>query len=258
VNPELHHRFDGPEGAPVVVLSNSLGMALGMWDAQVPALSERFRVLRYDQRGHGGTPASPGPYAIADLGRDALALLDELGLERVAWCGCSLGGMTGLWLAINAPERIDRLALCCTTAHLPPRETWIERAATARDQGMEPLVDAALARWFTPSLFERRPEAISAARLMLLAVDPEGYAGCCEAIADHDLRDSLGRIEAPTLIIAGADDPATPPDHARLMEAGIDGARLVVLDDARHLANIERPDEVNRELLEHLTAGVRA
>ena len=255
---ELHHRFDGPDDAPVVVLSNSLGMALEMWEEQVPALSERFRVLRYDQRGHGGTAASPGPYAIADLGRDALALLDELGLDRVAFCGCSLGGMTGLWLAINAPERIDRLALCCTTAHLPPREMWIERAATAREQGMEPLVEGALERWFTPALAERRPEVLEDARRMLRAADPEGYAGCCEAIADHDLRASLGRIEAATLIIAGADDPATPPDHARLMEAGIDGARLVVLDDARHLANIERPDDVNRELLQHLTAGVRA
>jgi 3-oxoadipate enol-lactonase len=258
VTSELHHRFDGPEDAPVVVLSNSLGMALEMWEEQVPALSERFRVLRYDQRGHGGTPASSGPYAIADLARDALALLDELGLERVAFCGCSLGGMTGLWLAINAADRIDRLALCCTTAHLPPREMWIERAATAREQGMEPLVEGALERWFTPALAERRPEVLEDARRMLLAADPEGYAGCCEAIADHDLRASLGRIEAATLIIAGADDPATPPDHARMMEAGIDGARLVVLDDARHLANIERPDDVNRELLQHLTAGVRA
>ena len=255
---ELHHRFDGPEDAPVVVLSNSLGMALEMWDDQMPALTDRFRVLRYDQRGHGRTPAAPGPYAIADLARDALALLDDLGLERVTWCGCSLGGMTGLWLAINAPERIDRLALCCTTAHLPPREMWTERAATVREQGMEPMVEGALERWFTPALAERRPEALEAARRMLLAVEPEGYAGCCEAIGDHDLRDSLGRIEAPTMIIAGADDPATPPAQARVMEAGIDGARLVVLDDARHLANIERPDEVNRELLEHLGVGARA
>jgi 3-oxoadipate enol-lactonase len=255
---ELHHRFDGPDDAPVVMLSNSLGVALEMWDDQLPALTEHFRVLRYDQRGHGRTPAPPGPYAIADFGRDALALLDELGLERVAFGGCSLGGMTGLWLAINAPERIDRLALCCTSAHLPPREMWVERAATVREQGTVALVEGALGRWFTPALAERRPEAVEAARRMLLAVDPEGYAGCCEAIADHDLRDSLGQIEAPTLIIAGADDPATPPDHAREIEAGIDGARLVVLDDARHLANVERPDEVNRELLDHLTAGARA
>ena len=255
---DLHHRFDGPDDAPVVVLSNSLGMALEMWDDQMPALTDRFRVLRYDQRGHGLTPAAPGPYAIADLARDALALLDELGLERVIWCGCSLGGMTGLWLAINAPERLDRLALCCTTAHLPPRDVWTERAATVREHGMEPMVEGALERWFTPALGAGRPEVLEAARRMLLAVEPEGYAGCCEAIGDHDLRDSLRRIEAPTLIIAGADDPATPPDQARVMEAGIDGARLVVLDDARHLANIERPDEVNRELLDHLGVGARA
>jgi 3-oxoadipate enol-lactonase len=254
----LHHRFDGPDDAPVVMLSNSLGMALEMWDDQLPALTEHFRVLRYDQRGHGRSPAVPGPYAIADLGRDALALLDGLGLERVAFGGCSLGGMTGLWLAINAPERIERLALCCTSAYLPPREMWVERAATVRSQGTAALVEGALERWFTPALAERRPEAVEAARRMLLAVDPEGYAGCCEAIADHDLRDSLGRIEAPTLIIAGAEDPATPPDHARVIEAGIDGARLVVLDHARHLANVERADQVNRELLDHLTAGARA
>ncbi len=254
----LHHRLEGPEDAPVVVFSNSIGMALEMWDDQVPALTERFRVLRYDQRGHGGTDAAPSPYAVADLARDALALLDELGLERVNWCGCSLGGMTGQWLAINAPERIDRLALCCTSAYLPPREMWADRAATVREHGMEPILEGALERWFTPALAERRPEALEAARRMLLAVDPEGYAGCCEAIAGHDARDSLGRIEAPTLIIAGGDDPATPPEHARVIEAAIDGSRLVVLDDARHLANVERPDEVNRELLDHLGVGARA
>ena len=256
---ELHHRFDGPDDAPVVMLSNSLGVALEMWDDQLPALTEHFRVLRYDQRGHGRTPAPPGPYAIADLGRDALALLDGLGLERVAFGGCSLGGMTGMWLAINAPERIDRLALCCTSAYLPPREMWVERAATVREHGMEPIVEGAAGALVHPGA-GRAPTrgAWRPPRRMLLAVDPEGYAGCCEAIADHDLRDSLGRIEAPTLIIAGAEDPATPPDHARVIEAGIDGARLVVLDDARHLANVERPDEVNRELLDHLTAGARA
>ena len=172
---ELHHRFDGPEDAPVVVLSNSLGMALEMWDDQVPALTERFRVLRYDQRGHGAHAAPRRVRTRSPTSaRDALALLDELGLERVALCGCSLGGMTGLWLAINAPERIDRLALCCTTAHLPPREMWVERAATVREHGMEPIVEGALERWFTPALAERRPEAVEAARRMLLRGRPGG------------------------------------------------------------------------------------
>ena len=254
----LHHRLDGPEGAPVLMLSNSLGTALGMWDDHLPALADHFRVLRYDQRGHGRTPAPPGPYTITELGRDALELLDQLGLERVSFCGTSLGGMTGMWLAINAPERIDRLALCCTSAHLPPREMWTERAATVRAHGVEAVVDAQLERWFTPSLAERRPEAVERTRRVLLETPPEGYAGCCEAIASHDLRHELGSIRAPTLVLAADDDPATPPAHGRLIADAIDGARFVVLERARHLAVVEVPEESARELLVHLTAGATA
>ncbi len=220
---ELHHRLDGPSGAPVLVLSNSLGTALGMWDDQLPALADQFRVLRYDQRGHGRTPAPPGPYTVAELGRDALALL-------------------------------DRLVLCCTSAHLPPREMWTERAATVRAQGMEAVVDAALERWFTPALAECRPEALERIRRALLDMPAEGYAGCCEAIAAHDLRQELGSIRAPTLVLAAADDPATPPEHGRLIANSIDGARFVALERARHLAVVERPKESTRELLGHLTA----
>jgi 3-oxoadipate enol-lactonase len=255
---ELHHRLDGPDGAPVLVLSNSLGTALGMWDDQLPALAGHFRVLRYDQRGHGRTPAPPGPYTVAELGRDALDLLDRLGLERVSFCGTSLGGMTGMWLAINAPERIDRLALCCTSAHLPPREMWTERAATVRARGVEAVADAQLERWFTPALAERRPEALERARRALLGTRPEGYAGCCEAIASHDLRRELGSIRAPALVLAAAEDPATPPDHGRLIADAVGGARLVVLEGARHLAVVERPEESARELLGHLTAEATA
>ena len=251
----LRHRFDGPEDAPVLVLSNSLGTSLAMWDGMAPALAERFRVLRYDQRGHGATPAVPGPYAIEDLGRDALGLLDELGLERVSFAGCSLGGMTGMWLAIEAPERIDRLALFNTSAHMPPRETWTERAATVRARGMGAVVDAALERWLSPAAPR---ESVAATRAMLLATDAEGYAGCCEAIARHDLRDRIGAIEAPALIVAATDDPSTPPDHAQVLAAGIGGSRLVVLDGLRHLACVERPDDVSRELLAHLTSEVKA
>jgi 3-oxoadipate enol-lactonase len=254
----LHHRLDGPEDAPVLMLSNSLGTAVGMWDDHLPALADHFRVLRYDQRGHGRTPAPPGPYTIAELGRDALDLLDRLGLERVSFCGTSLGGMAGMWLAINAPECIDRLALCCTSAYLPPREMWTERAATVRAHGVEAVVDAQLERWFTPSLAERRPDALDRTRRALLATPPEGYAGCCEAIASHDLRPELGSIRAPTLVLAAEDDPATPPDHGRLIADAIDGARLVVLERARHLAVVECPEESVRELLAHLTAGATA
>jgi 3-oxoadipate enol-lactonase len=160
------------------MLSNSLGTNLGMWDDQLPSLVDRFRVLRYDQRGHGRSPAPPGPYTIAELAGDALDLLDRLGLERVSFCGVSLGGMTGMWLAVNSPERLDRLALCCTSAYLPPRENWTERAETVRARGMEAVVDAALERWFTPALAERRPDAVERTRRALLNVSAEGYAGC--------------------------------------------------------------------------------
>jgi 3-oxoadipate enol-lactonase len=254
----LHHRLDGAEGAPVLALSNSLGTALGMWDDLVPALAGRFRVLRYDQRGHGRSPAPPGPYRVADLGRDALDLLDRIGVERASFCGTSLGGMTGMWLAMNAPERIDRLALCCTSAHLPPRETWTDRAALVRARGMEAVADAALERWFAPAFAERHPDTVERIRRALLATPPEGYAGCCEAIGSHDLRSGLGSIRQATLVLVAEDDPATPPDHGRLIADAVDGARLVVLERSRHLAVVERPHEVARELLAHLTAGAIA
>jgi 3-oxoadipate enol-lactonase len=255
---ELHHRLDGPDDAPVLMLSNSLGTNLAMWEDQLAALAGRFRVLRYDQRGHGRSPATPGPYTIAELAGDALDLLDRLGLERVSFCGVSLGGMAGMWLAINSPERLERLALCCTSAHLPPREMWTERAATVRAHGIEVVMDAQLERWFTPALAELRPEALERTRQALLDTPAEGYAGCCEAIATHDLRGELGAIRTPTLVLAAAADPATPPEHGRLIAAGIRGARLVVLEQGRHLAAVERPDEFSREVLAHLTAEAAA
>ena len=258
MNVELHHRLDGPEDAPVLVLSNSLGTDLGMWDAQLSSLAGHFRLLRYDQRGHGRSPAPPGPYTIAELARDVLALLDRLGLERVSFAGVSMGGMSGMWLAINAPERVERLALCCTSSHLPPQEMWTERAATVRARGMEAVVDAALERWFTPRLAEVRPDVVERTRRTLLDTPAEGYAGCCEAIGSHDLRGELGSIRGPTLVLSAAGDPATPPEHGRQIAAGIDGARFVVLERGRHLAAVEEPGDFARELLAHLTAEAPA
>jgi 3-oxoadipate enol-lactonase len=235
---------------PVLLLSNSLGTSREMWDGAMPLLTDRMRVLRYDHRGHGGSPAPPGPYSIADLGRDAIELLDSEGVERASFCGVSIGGMIGMWLAINAPERIDRLALCCTSAHMPPPETWHERAATVRADGMAAVVDATLERWLTPAA---PAETVERTRQMVLATSPEGYASCCEAIADHDLRDQLGSIRAPTLVIAAEDDPSTPPDHGGLIAESVPGADLTVLPDARHLIAAERPHEVAPIVLDHLT-----
>jgi 3-oxoadipate enol-lactonase len=254
VTVELHHRCDGPAGAPVVMLSNSLGTSLEMWEPQLPALTQGFRVLRYDQRGHGGSPAPPSPYTIDELGSDALDLLNRLGLERVSFCGTSLGGMTGMWLAINAPDRIERLALCCTAPRLGPPEMWAERAATVRAEGMEAILDAQLDRWFTPEFRESGAEAVERTRQGLLAASPDGYVGCCEAIAALDLRPGLASIHAPTLVIAAAEDEATSPEHGRLIADSISGARFVLIERARHLAGVERPDAVTPPLLEHLLA----
>ena len=212
---ELFHRFDGPDDAPVLVLCNSLGTTIDLWDDQLPALAARFRVLRFDLRGHGRSPVPPGPYTIDDLGGDLLALLDRLGLERVSVCGVSIGGMTAMWLASRAPERVDRLALCCTSAYPAPPEPWLER---------------------TP---------------------PEGYAAGCEALASLDLRDGLAAIRAPTLVIAGSEDPAAPPSHGELIADSVPGARLLIVP-ASHLANLEQPEVVTDALVEHLTAEVRA
>jgi 3-oxoadipate enol-lactonase len=245
----LAHRLDGDTAAPVLACSGSLGSTLAMWEPQLP-LADRFRLLRYDHPGHGSSPPVDGPIAIGDLGAAAIELLDELELERVSFCGLSLGGMIGMWLAIHAPERIDRLVLCCTSANLGPPEFWEERAELVRREGMAAVADTVVGRWFTPRFPDREPY-----RAMLLAADPESYARCCEAIRDLDLRDELAQITAPTVVIAGADDPATPVEHAEAIVAGIAGSRLVVVPDAAHFANVERADAVNDALLEHLAVA---
>jgi 3-oxoadipate enol-lactonase len=251
---DVHYELSGPADAPPLVLSNSLGSSLAMWDPQMPALTERFRVVRYDQRGHGASPVPPGPYSIDDVGADALALLDRLGIERARWCGLSLGGMTGMWLAINAPERIDRLALLCTSAKLGPPENWAERAATVRAQGTQAIADAGLQRWVTDEFVATHPDKAAWLRQMMLDTPDEGYAGCCEVIQHMDLTPRLAEIRAPTLVIAGDQDPATPPEHAERIAAAIDGARMEVVSPGRHLASFERAEEVTALLLEHLEA----
>lgn len=248
---DLNHRLEGPEDAPILVLSNSLGTTLAMWDAQAPALRERFRLLRYDHRGHGDSPVPPGPYSVGDLGRDVLALLDRLEVERAAFCGLSIGGMVGMWLASEAPDRFEHLLLCCTSARFAP-DAYDSRARTVRADGVGAIADAVLERWFTPAFRANQPEIVEWGRSMLCATPTEGYAGCCEAIRDADLSDRLGAISASTLVIAGADDPAAPPNQAELIRDSIPDARLVVIDQAAHLANVEQPQAVTSAVLEHL------
>ncbi|HET7789126.1 MAG TPA: 3-oxoadipate enol-lactonase [Myxococcales bacterium] len=241
----LFHRFDGPEKAPVLLLSNSLGTALEMWDPQMPVFTERFRVLRHDTRGHGRSEVPAGPYSIAELGKDVLALLDETGVGRASFCGLSMGGMIGMWLGINAPDRIDRLVLCNTSAQkIGTPELWAQRIAIAQTKGMTALAEGVIERWFTPEFRARDPEAVDKVRKMLLATPGAGYAACSAAIRDQDQLESISAIRAPTLVITGSRDPATPPEHGRAIAGRIRGARVVELE-AAHLSNIEARDRFN-------------
>ncbi|MFG2062217.1 3-oxoadipate enol-lactonase [Micromonospora sp. NPDC048871] len=249
----LHATIDGPPEAPVLLLGSSLGTTGAMWQPQVAALAARFRVVRYDHLGHGRSPVPPGPYTIDLLGRAVLELLDDLGVVSAHYAGLSLGGMVGMWLAAHAPDRIDRLALLCTSAFLPPAQGWRSRAETVRAGGFGDIVDPVVSRWFTPGFAAARPDTVADHRAMLTATPAAGYAACCEAIAAMDLRADLAGVRAPTLVIGAAEDPATPPEHAADLAARIPSARLVVLDDAAHLANVEQPAVVARLLGTHFT-----
>ncbi|MEO6087341.1 MAG: 3-oxoadipate enol-lactonase [Umezawaea sp.] len=254
----LHYELSGPDNAPVLVLGSSLGTTSALWEPQLPVLHEFFRVLRFDHRGHGGSPTATGPFTIDDLGDDVLELADSLGVERFSYCGLSLGGMIGMWLAGHAPERIDRLALCCTTALFPSPQPWRERAATVRASGTAAVADAVVGRWFTHAMADRAPEVVAAYRDGLTRVDSETYAGICEALAVMDLRPVLPAIQAPTVVIAGAQDEATPPECLRAIAEAIPDAELYIVGDAAHLANVEAADAVSVILHGHLTtAGAR-
>jgi 3-oxoadipate enol-lactonase len=252
VTAPLRYDVHGPQDAPVLVLAPSVGTHRDLWAPQLDALARRFRVVRVDHRGHDPLCVPPGPYSVAELGEDVLALLDALDVPRFSFCGLSLGGMVGMWLAAHAPDRVDRLALCCTSAYLPPAQGWLDRAATVRSSGMAAVADPVVARWFTPDYADANPDVVARARAMLLAIPPEGYAGCCEAIAAMDLRPVLGQITAPTLVLAGADDLATPVAHAGEIAGRIPGARLEVLGDAAHLATVQRPQACADLLITHL------
>lgn len=248
----LRYEVDGREDAPWLIFSNSLGTNLAMWDAQMRRFAEEYRILRYDQRGHGRSSAPEGPYAMDRLGGDVLALMDHLGIRSAHYCGLSMGGMTGMWLGIHAPDRIDRLVLANTSAKLPPRDLWDGRIRMVTEKGMEAIVEAVVERWFSPAFRERDPDEVDRVRAMILSTPVAGYAGCCAAIRDMDQRGELHRIVRPTLVIAGARDPATPPEMGEEIVRHVPQARMVTLD-AAHLSNIERAEDFDRALADFLS-----
>jgi 3-oxoadipate enol-lactonase len=245
---------DGPADAPVVLLSNSLGATRGMWDAQVPALAERYRVVTYDTRGHGGSPSPEGAWSLDDLVDDVVALLDEVAAERAHVVGLSLGGMTAMRLAAREPARVHRLAVLCTSASVDPAP-YRERAAAARRDGTASIAPTVVSRWVTPDFAAAHPHEVARLEAMVAGADDEGYARCCEVLAALDLREDLARITAPTLVVSGAEDPALPPEHQRAIAAGIPGAELQTFSPAAHLANVEQPLQVTGALLGHLDAA---
>ena len=247
-----HYALSGPAGAPALVLSNSLGTNFSMWDPELPAFEKHLRVLRYDTRGHGQSSVTPGPYRIEQLGRDVLHILDRLSLERVHFCGLSLGGMTGMWIGINAPERLQKLILCNTAARIGSAETWNARIEAVRKSGMKSFAPAVIERWFTPAFRAAAPETIAQTQRMMEASPPEGYVACCAAIRDMDQREAISSINAPTLVIAGAQDHATPPTDGQFLAGKIRGARYVELPTA-HLSNVEAAAQFSSEVLRFLT-----
>jgi 3-oxoadipate enol-lactonase len=247
----LRYELTGPAGAPCVLLSNSLGTRLEMWDPQVTPFSEHFQLLRYDMRGHGESSVPPGPYTIEQLGGDLLLLLDRLLLSRVHFCGLSIGGVIGQWLAAYAPERLDSLVLCNTAAKIGVTATWNDRIAQVRANGMESIADAGMARWFTPSFMQANSATIATMRTELAHTNAEGYIASCEAIRDMDQRELVTTITTPTLIVAGAQDAVTTVQDAAKLQAAIAGSKVVTVE-AAHISNIEAASSFNTAVLSFL------
>jgi 3-oxoadipate enol-lactonase len=249
----IHYALEGRSGSPVLVFSNSLGANYSMWDPQVREFRGQFRVLRYDMRGHGQSSLAPGPYSIEQLAKDLLTLLDALHFDRVHFCGLSMGGMIGMWLGVNAPERIHKLALCNTGAKIGTPETWNARIEAVQKNGMKSVASATVERWFTPAFREKAPATVASIQKMLEEANAEGFAACAAAVRDFDFRDQVSKIRLPTLVISGAHDPGTPPSDGRFLAQQIPGARYAELN-AAHLSNIEDQDGFSKELATFLNS----
>jgi 3-oxoadipate enol-lactonase len=252
----IHYTLEGPATAPVVTMSHSLATDLSMWDPTVPALRDRFRVLRYETRGHGQTDAPKGAYTLDQLADDALGLLKALGIARTHWVGLSMGGMIGQTLALKAPQVFLSLSLCDTSSRIPAeaKAAWADRIKTAETEGMEPLVEPTLARWFTEPFRKTRGDVIGNVATMIRNTPPAGYAGCCAAIAQLDLTDKISAIKMPAIAIVGEDDPGTPVAAHKVIHEKIAGSRLEIIPKAAHLANMEQPEAFNKALTSFLFA----
>jgi 3-oxoadipate enol-lactonase len=235
----LNVSVEGRDGGPTLMLSNSLGTNLDMWEPQMKALTQLFRVIRYDRRGHGKSQVPPGPYSMERFGRDVLAILDDLNIEKVHWCGLSMGGMVGQWLGANAPERVGKIILSNTACYYPDPTNWLNRIKAVKEGGMAAVADTVIATWLTADFREREPQITTNLKDMLLASPVQGYLACCEALSRLDQRDLLPRIKSPTLVIAGSHDMATPVAASEFIRSNIPNANLTILD-AAHISNIER------------------
>ena len=250
----VNYTLDGPASAPVAVLSHSLATDLSMWDPQMKALTARYRVLRYDTRGHGGTEAPAGAYTLDQLADDARALLQALDIAKAHWIGLSMGGMIGQTLALKSPELFLSLSLCDTSSRIPAeaKPLWADRIKTAQTQGMEPLVEGTIARWFTAPFREQHKDVVDPVRAMIRRTPPQGYAGCCHAISALDLTDRLPAIKLPTLIVVGEEDQGTPVAASQAIQAKIAGSQLEILKSAAHLANMEQPEAFTKAVTSFL------
>lgn len=253
---QLHYRIDGPPRAPWLVFCNSLGTDLSMWEAQVDALGEHFRILRYDQRGHGLSSSPPSPYTIAELGSDVLGLLDELGIERAHFCGLSIGGLVGQWLALHAPSRFDRLVLASTAGRIGTEAGWRARIAEVRDRGLGSIAAGTVERWFTPAFAGHAPEVVKEILGRLQQTSLDAYVGCCEALVGADFRALAGAIRSPVLAIAGAEDPVTAPADLEAIARRVPTGSLCVIP-GRHLCNIESAAAFNDAMASFLTGSPR-
>lgn len=251
---DFFYSLDGPPGAPVLVLSNSLGTTMAMWDGQAEVLRQHYRVLRYDTRGHGRSLASAASCTLQTLGQDVLHLLDALKIEKFHFCGISMGGLTGLWLALHAGRRLEKLVVADSAARIGTTDGWCTRAQLVQESGMDAVADGAAGRWFTPAFIARAPDQVRQYVAALRACSPTAYAACCLALAAADLRSELAAIKAPTLLIAGRHDPVTSTADARFMQDAIAGAQYAELD-ASHLSNIEASADFNKLLLQFLACA---